>query len=224
MKKFLAILLCLAMTLSCALLFTACDKKNADDKDDEGPATIVGDWETVVNFGGMIEEMMFAEGNEVPEEYKDIFDFSDLKLTMYLSFDEEGKYKTSFDEDSMEKMIDDLLEMLSEAMKELITAMLEAQDMTLDEYLDEMGMTWDELMEESFPREEMMEDIDTSETGTYKIDGNKLYFDDEEDEYTEFTLTSKKLSFTKVVSDDLDDEEILGIMEALLPLEFTPVE
>ena len=220
MKKFLAFLLCMAMVLSCGILFTACDKKGADDKDD-APVTIIGSWESTIEFGEIMEEIMFAEGNEVPEEYKDLFDFSGLKLTMILSFDEEGKYESSIDEESAEEMMDALLEMLSKAMKELLTEQLKEQGVSLEEYLGMMNMTWDELMEESFPRDTIMEDLDLSETGTYKIDGNKLYFDDEEDEYTEFTMTSRKLSFTKVVAEDLDDDEMMGILDMLLPLEFT---
>ena len=217
MKKFLAILLCLALTVSCAALFTACEK---DDQDGAEAVSIVGDWEATLDFGGIMEETMFTEGDAVPKELKDLLDFSKLKLTMCLSFEEDGEYRVSFDEESVGEMIDALLEMLSKAMKEMLTEMLEAQNLSLEEYLSLQNTTWEALMEETFPREEMIEDINETDDGEYKIEGNKLYFDGEEDEYTEFTLSSEKLTFTKVVSDDLDDDEIMGVLEGVLPLVF----
>ena len=219
MKKFLSILLCVAMLASCAVLLTACGK---DDEAEATPATIVGDWETKFDFGAIMEELMFSADNDMPEEYKDWFDFSGLSVTMWISFEDEGTYEVGFDEDSVEDMIDDLLDMLSESMKKVMEQMLESQDMTLDEYLTMMGTTWDEVIKETFPRSEIKDSFYDMEdtTGTYRMDGNKLYFDDEEDEYTEFTLTSQKLSFTKVVGMDLDDENILSILGRLLPLEF----
>lgn len=224
MKRTLALVLCLAMMFSCMMVLTACDKGGKQMQEEQKPATIVGDWEGNINFGGMIEEMMLDAGDDMPEEVRDAIDFSKLKITMMISFDENGGYKTTVDEDSVNEMVDALLEMLSKAMKVVVEEMLEAQGVTLDEYMSQMGMTWDELMEEAFPREDLIDEMnisDMSETGKYKIDGNKIYFDDEEEEYTEFVLTSEKLSFTKVVSEELEDEDAQEILESLLPLEFT---
>ncbi len=220
MKKFLSILLCVAMLVSCVVLLTACGK---DDEVGKTPATIVGDWEAEFDFGAIMEELMFSADTEVPEEYKEWFDFSGLCVTMCISFYDEDTYEVGFDEDSVEDMIDDLLDMLSESMKKVMEQMLESQDMTLDEYLTMMGTTWDEVIKETFPRSEIKDSFYDMEdtTGTYRMDGNKLYFDDEEDEYTEFTLTADKLSFTKVVGMDLDDENVLSVLGKLLPLEFT---
>ncbi len=222
MKKCLAIILCFALAVSCSLLFSACDKDGLGDSE---PATIVGEWKTTVNFGkifeGEIMDEILGNTDDVPEEILNMFDFSKLSLVVNMSFKDTGEYEVSLDQESVDKMTDALLEMLSNAMKEFVKEMLQGQGVSLEEYLQQQGTTWEKLMEESFPRDEMLEDLDVSETGEYKIVDNKLYFDDEEEGYFVFTLTSKKLTITEIVHEDMDDEETQEIMKALLPWEFT---
>ena len=190
-------------------------KDDDEDEDDEDEASIEGEWEAEIAIGEAINEMLGAED----EDMASYLDFSDVTVTMVMEFDDDGNYVQSFAKKSVEAFVDDVMDIYSDGMKDYMEEQLEAQGTTLDEYLEEQDVTWDELIESSLNPEDLLEaffDVD-GEEGTYELDGKKLYLDGEEDEYVKIQLTSKKMVWKELVTDDDESAEAASFM---FPLEF----
>lgn len=160
MKKQIAITLCLVMLIS--VLFSGCG----------GSESIVGTWNATVDMSNFLNESI-AAADESMAEY---LNFTDIKLDLAMTFKEDGTYTISFDQTSIEAMMETLMDQMLPAMD---TMMQETMGMSLDDLLTLSGMTEDEML--STMMASMQESMDMSELnmeGNYIIQNGVLYSTD----------------------------------------------
>ncbi len=219
MKKLLALVLALIMSLS----FVACGESKDDSKkgDKKGSSTakksaeelIVGEWETTFEFAKIMSE------DDADETLLEIIEDEGLSLEVVFEFSDNGKFELVADDKSVEKFKKDFTDVMEEYLVATLEAMIGQQgaEMSLDDLLEAQGVTLDELLEEAMVEidfDEMLEDLE--QKGKYEVKDDKLYtYEDEidEDEYIVFEISDDELEFTKVVTDE--EEDALGIANAL---------
>ena len=215
-KKLLALLLAIVMMMS----FAACAGSDTDDDDGNGGSsggkdTIVGEWVGEIDFGAAINATLLAEDESLGE----YFDFGDIALKMIFTFDDNGELTIEPDEDSLEEMVDDVIDIMLDGYEKLF----EDQGMSLED----MNMSKDDLREEVEKQldadalAEMAEEI--AEDGYYVIVDDRIYTDSDEDNlenpeedasgYMEFKLSGDTLTIKDMVADgESVDESFDGIV------------
>ena len=204
MKKLFAILLTLAMLLGLA----ACGTSSGNGG---GEVTIVGTWEGSMDMGAMLGTALQMDIDEP------------LKIGMTFTFNADGTYSVAMDKDSVEDMMDTLVDVVIEMM----LAMSGDPDMDLEAALAAEGMTMAEFKEQimgSMNIEDMLGETD--ETGYYKYEDGKFYTaEDKEDlnagdyiDITYITLTSNKMTITDI---EQDGEKMSEVMPDMFPMVFT---
>lgn len=230
MKKLLALLLAVVMIFT----LVACGGNNAkdDDDDDKGGQKVtttapvetnplVGKWGTKIIVDAAKMEM---EGMDAT-----------LEMVIEAEFKDDDTYKMYIDEDalraSIDKFVDDVIDSMIEMMYEQFAEQEMTKEQVDDMILSTYGMSLEEFCETTVDTldidsifEEAKDEFVT--TGTYRVDGDKLYMlenekDDaeekpEEELYT-FELKDGKLS---IASDEEDFKEMLDFIGAA-KLEFT---
>lgn len=204
MKKLFAVLLTLAMLLGLA----ACGSSGGNGG---GEVTIVGTWEGTMDLGPVLAASMQTEIDKA------------LAVDITFTFNEDGTYTSAVDKDSIEDMMDTLVDV----MIELIVSMSGDPDMDLEAELAKEGMTMEEFKEQ-LTASMNMEDIvgETEETGYYKYEDGKFYTaEDKEDldagdyeDCTYITLTSNKMTVTDI---EQDGEKMSEVMPDMFPMVFT---
>lgn len=187
MKKILSAALCAALML---VLLTGCSS-DADK--------LVGSWSAEIDMTELVNEEL--SGVETSEE--DVF--SDFKLTLNMTFNEDGTYKMEVDPEKLDETIEivkaDMEALMIEYYEELIAA--EGINMTVDEMLTLAGTDMDTLLgevgiEEAF--QEIAEQIVAE--GNYDAKNGKLFLSDSKDSaideevYELYTLEGDVLTFT----------------------------
>jgi len=217
LKKLLALLLAAVMMLSLA----AC-AGTSDDDDDEGTSsgggkeTIVGEWIGEMEFGAAINATLLAED----ESFGKYFDFGDIELKMIFTFDDNGELTIEPDEDSLEDMVDDVIDIMLDGYEKLFAD----QGMSLED----MNMSKDDLREEVEKQldadalAEMAEEI--AEDGYYVIVDDRIYTDSDEDNlenpeddasgYMEFKLSGDTLTIKDMVA---DGESVKDSLDGIVP-------
>lgn len=198
MKKLLAILLAALMLLGLA----ACENDI-----DENP-TIVGTWEGTVDLGKALK--LAAQ--------KDIY--APLLLDITYTFNADGTYSATADKDSVETMLDALVDVMIEAMYDPdmdIEAAVAAEGMTMEEFkeqfMDSMGMDVDQVM------------TNLTMNGVYKYEDGKLYSTNDKEsldagDYVEInyiTLTTDTMTITDA---EQDGENLSELIPDMFPMVF----
>ena len=202
MKKLFAILLTLAMLLGLA----ACGSSG-----DSAKPTIVGTWKGAIDFGPILATAMQMKFDEA------------LDVDVIFTFNEDGTYTSAVDKDSVEDMMDTLVNVAIE----IVISMSGNEDLDLEAELAKEGMTMAEFKEQmkaNMKLEDMMGDME--ETGYYKYEDGKFYTaEDKEDldagdyeDCTYITLTSNKMTVTDI---EQDGEKMSEIMPDMFPMVFT---
>ncbi len=201
MKKLLAILLALAMLLSLA----ACSTSGGSGG---GKPTIVGTWKGTMNL---------AAGTQME------FDES-LELGVTFTYNADGTYSASVDEDSFEDFAETMVDMAIE----LSISMSGNPDFDLEAELAKQGMTMKEFREQlktSMNIDQIREEAE--ENGFYKYEEGKIYTAEDKDDleagdYIEIThittLTSSKMTVTDI---EQDGEKMSEAMPDMFPMVFT---
>lgn len=196
MKRWIALLLCLVMALG---LMAGCGKEEE---------SIVGTWETEVDISEMLADVVSEAVGSTPE----VFAFEDLKITLVITFNEEGTYEMSCDEASAQEMFDELMDQMPAIMTAYLEELLQGTGVTVDQALAAQGTTMEELIEQSFSNDMVDDMVSEMETnGDWEIEDGKLYLDGEECEYD---LSGDELTI------DIGDEDVPEQLDGLLPLEF----
>ncbi len=211
-----------------------------DDVDDiidgiDESAKFVGDWESVVDissvFSGLIDVML--------GEMADYFDFSDFELKMYITFNEDGTYRTSVDETYMNAYINGLKDEMKDGFRAYLTdAAIQAGYSSVDKFcMDNTGMTVDAYLDSvigNMDVEEMLPAEDLVNEGRYVAKSGKIYMTIEGQEtinansYNKYVFADDGLSFN-ILAPDLEDlgdleegyEELYSIMLQIFPMTFT---
>ena len=201
MKKLFAVLLTLAMLLGLA----ACGSSGSAAK-----PTIVGNWKGTIDFGPILATAMQMKFDEA------------LDVDVIFTFNEDGTYTSAVDKDSVEDMMDTLVNVAIE----IVISMSGNEDIDLEAELAKEGMTMAEFKEQmkaNMKLEDMMGDME--ETGYYKYEDGKFYTaEDKEDldagdyeDCTYITLTSNKMTVTDI---EQDGEKMSEIMPGMFPMVF----
>lgn len=208
MKKLFAILLTLAMLLGLA----ACGTSGGNGSGNGGgEVTIVGTWEGTLDMTAVMAAATQMEFDKT------------LEMGLIFTFNEDGTYSATVDKDSLEDMMD----VLVDVMIELFASISGDPDMDLEAELAKEGMTMADFKEQLMGEMNIEELLgETEATGYYKYEDGKLYTaEDKEDleagdyiEITHITLTSNKMTFTDI---EQDGEEMSEVMPDMLPIVFT---
>ncbi len=217
MTKKLALILALIIALG-TVFFAGCteddgtgrksSKKNKEESSEsdsnyELEDIVEGEWEFDVSLDEFFKEE--AENDEELAEMLEYCDFSKVKMAMELKMSD-GEYELNFDgEKTASQMKKPFIEGLKKYYKE---ASGEAPD-------DDTIAGLEEVVEQAI--DEMIGELeDKSSEGFYRVDGEKIYFADDEDEledaeeYMKCTVQGKKkIKVTKWESDSEIPEGIL---------------
>lgn len=211
------------LLIACMLLtLFGCGKsdKDKDDSDKKGSGGItesvnpnatdqekfVGTWTATIDATDLLNESILEGMGEDAEAMAEYVHISSFVLVMEFSFRDDGTYSMSVDRAHFNNTINSVKNELTNGMRRFLEDMLTAEgvDMSLDELLAEEGVSFDELMDESFPTSMFDSLADGfSSSGKWKAENGKLYtseganaeIDDNEYDFYEFISSNEiKLS------------------------------
>ena len=239
MKK-LTILLSLVLCLAMMFSFTSCGGSNNGGSENKGtdkatttdaatekePATpeelIVGAWTCELELGDFMATLM----GDTAGEY---FDGLEFAIFLNMEFTEDGECEMNIDEDTFEEAVEDLKDDLRDGMMKMLEDAAEMNNITLDEFVASVGYnTADEYIDatlDAMTAEDLLESFgDANQSGTYEIDGDKLYIiadgeDKDEDDYAVFTVDEDTLTLDMPAEEKEDAEGMEAFLD-LLPLRF----
>ena len=239
MKK-LTILLSLVLCLAMMFSFTSCGGSNNGGSENKGtdkatttdaatekePATpeelIVGAWTCELELGDFMATLM----GDTAGEY---FDGLEFAIFLNMEFTEDGECEMNIDEDTFEEAVEDLKDDLRDGMMKMLEDAAEMNNTTLDELVASVGYnTADEYIDatlDAMTAEDLLESFgDANQSGTYEIDGDKLYIvadgeDKDENNYVEFTVDEDTLTLDMPAEEKEDAEGMEALLD-ILPLRF----
>ena len=191
--------LTLAAALLLAVSLAACGGGTTTTEEPED--SIVGDWQATISMADELNEA-FAEDEEFSEFFGDIEKFD---MTLGLSFAEDGNYTFEIDKDALVAEFQNLKEPLEAGFRAYMESMIAEMglEMTVDEMMEESGITIDDLMAE-LNAEDFVDMEEWNASGTYKLDGDKLYLGDG-DAYENISLAGDTLTIESP-SEDADGQ------------------
>lgn len=199
------------LLLTLCLLLSGC---SGSDKE-----KFVGTWSANVDMTDIINESL-AEDPETAE----YFTVDNFGMTLLFTFEADGSYKITADEDAFADSCDSLIETITEGATKYLedTAKAEGLSMTADDMLGIMGLSMDDFMGEMMDQDDLKELLaDVEDSGKYEVKDGKLYTTLDENDYIAYKFVSDtELQFTEMGGEDASDEEL----QALLPLTLTKQE
>lgn len=213
MMKLISVVLVLTMVM----MLGGC---GASQKD-----ALLGTWEATLDLTEMMNEEM-----QMDEEMAEYITVSDFSLKMVMTFNEDDTYSMNIDkasvEAAMESMMGDLEAGMTKYFEDMLTEM-GMTDVSVDDLLAEMGMSMDQLMEESYAAAMEEEDLfgELDAEGNFKVKDGKIFLSDgkdyavDENVYDTYTLENGVLTLTETVDPDMDDETA-KFVEAMYPIAF----
>lgn len=226
MKKFLAMLLAIAMLFA----FAACgddkddDKKsstNASDKDsgsgekDTGKVTIVGKWETEISITELVDPEEIAAEEVDDEELIDMYAalYKDIKIPYVFEVNENGDASFTIGNDLLDEMKKIIETMVTRLFEDGLAAAMEGMTQKeFEEALAEEGQSVKDLIEERVAQltdnevnikdtvAEMlgMDLADLESNGKCKYEGGKLYVWEEGEELDKEIYVNVELTSKKL--------------------------
>ena len=213
------------------------DSKNKDDDennpqsqndDEDNPQSQSGDGQISANANGIVGTWGMTFDALKDQDLGEDFAGFDGKLEMkfLFKFDSDGTYIISVDEDEAAKVLGEFLESLMVFIKEMVAEQSGVSYETfLEIYEQQNGDSFEEAMKEELESEMNLDDLLDeigNFSGRYKVDGDKLYttegdeeFDD--DVYKIFKITDKTLTFESTTDPDYEESST----PFKLPLELT---
>lgn len=208
MKKLLAVLLCIVMSLSMLGVMVACEgDKESDGKtvsaSDDKSATaskseddtagksdeelIIGQWEADINFNEQLLAAINGGDGDEMDEMMEYFDLSGLTLKLGMEFKNDGTAAMTFSDADAQAFVEKYIEIMRDGTVAYMKAVAEENGMTWEDYLASAGMTEQEfadLFTQELDTDELkkgfMDEI-TDSVGYYKIENGKLYMADSKD-------------------------------------------
>jgi hypothetical protein len=181
--------------------------------------SIVGTWKTTLDITDHLDQEMMSIGPEIATYYN----FSDLTIDMFFTFNDDMTCTYEVDKASVTAMVESLNKSLRDGAYAMLNDVLKAQGVTisLEEYLAITGTSFDELSEELFGElnaDELFDEI--SGSGGYQIRDGHLYLGDTGTEKaTEYEIVDGTLTLSPVETKNMDEA-----FRSLLPLVFTRVK
>ena len=198
MKRILS--LALAVFMAVALLcFSGCSKESD---------ALIGTWEGDVNYAPLFNQMIQSAAGEGLGEYWTVEDF---RLTLVLTFRDDGTYSMTVDEEKLDIAIQQLKFKLSKGLEAFMQDLIDASgtSQTVEEFMASLGVSPDELIDEALGpdiRDQMVKEC--SFDGNFTAKDGKLYtsagleFSIDEDTYEVYEVTQNTLTLMSVVNKD----------------------
>ena len=199
----------------------------------EAPAAegdIVGKWTSELSIEGLMQANAGNTDEQSMEMVKTLF--GDGSIIVNLEFNADGTTVFSMDQESIKALMNNMINNIDAIIPQIVAA----QGMTEEDFaaaLEQQGMTMDQFKgqrAEQFKDEDLLGDLDnTSATGTYKLEGDKLFLTAEgkeinDSQYLVIDLTANTLVIKEVVGiEDLGNDMDLEGMEKMLPWTFNRV-
>ena len=190
----------------------------------------VGEWRYEIDFG----TLMGKSSDESPMQVFTQFGLEDtlkeLKMKMNLSLTEDGKVRMSIDKEAMLDAMNTLVEKMMEALPEILAKQMGISVEELEKTLASQGMSLDTLVGQIKSQINMDSLSDSFEqmnfTGTYRLDGNKLYMtrdgqEENTERYTVIEVSETELKFMEIhnpAGEESSEEN--ARYEELLPMVF----
>lgn len=177
---------------------------------------IAGEWEGNWDMAEIFNSSMAAGGDATMAEYLSV---EELNIPVCFEFEDDGTYKMYVDEDGLKDSFEDLKSKMLIQMRayfdDTLGATLAAAGMTLDDVLASQGLTLESMVDEALDVDALFDPDDLSESGTYKLENGKLYFD--EDEYMLCEIDGDTMTLDLPEDSEMDGDlgEIMGM---LLPM------
>lgn len=191
------------------------------------PSGLLGTWKTEVNLSEGIRQLLLDELGDSAE----YFAIESFTVCLTMTFNADGTYSMTLEEDSVQTAFDALLEDLEAGVVKLLEDQI-AQlglETSVDTILEGVGMTMDSMMDTLTQR---LEDKDIvreiiqefSSEGNFKDKDSKLYlsagtaFGVDENVYDTYTLDGDTLTLVTHVGGDADEQDLTRYV---YPLVFT---
>lgn len=225
--KLIKTLLCLA--LSVCLIFSLCacgdstvvttptdnggkSDSNAD-KAENNDNSIVGTWETTIDVGGAVMQMIYDTMGGAGDDSDDV----SLNMTMIYKFTKNGKVTFDVDAEKLSKDLPKFYESIIPTLVDLVYAETAKQGISKEDadaqFQAAYGMGIAEFYQATFAEldfKSLLGDAATSVSGTYEIDGDEITFEDEDGEESTATYEIKN---GKLYLDGAIDEETADVFE-----------
>lgn len=178
---------------------------------------LFGTWSYELDYTNIIEDMVPAEMQEMLPDEK-------LVMPLLLTFNEDMTVVASVDTEVVERSLDIYLDALIDSLVEMMYKEAENSGINRDDFdalVEEaygMGLAeyCEAIMEESVDIDMILDDLDMEESAGWKVEGGKLYVDEngtgfDAECYVEYTISGGKMTFTAEKGDamglkDLGDE------------------
>ena len=175
MKKFFTLTLCAVLTVAILFSFAGCKKETkSEDKAAEKPATIIGTWKGEADITESVKSIL----DVINANMQDYFDIKDVKANITYTFNEDGTYKRTVDNESLQKQFDKILEKVPEANRQFLEFIIKGHGLnkTPEQYcLDQSQMTFDEIVEDFRSKfDTQLKELLKSKEGQYEFDGEHL--------------------------------------------------
>lgn len=216
MKKNIASILCICLTLSMLLACAGCKSGGDADK-------FVGDWEAKVDMTEMLNSMLTSDSDTA--ELADYIKVDSYVLTLNFSFSSDGSYKITIDRDALQKTSDallasiksgvlayyeDMLEGLAAEYEVSVDEFLEASEVaSVEEYLAAFGLDMDNMFDIS----QLTSAFDAVESsGTYEAKDGQLRLTNSADKSVDIEVYEFTSDTQVNLVDQTDDGELGDIV------------
>lgn len=163
-------------------------------------------------------------------------DLADLTLTVpyTLTLNEDGTFTMVADKDAIASSLHAYLQGCNTAIEEVLYKTAEESGLSREDFdaafEQSTGSSVSDYVAEQLSQldeEELLSSLEEDDdSGVYKAADGKLYFEDQEadfseDNYVSYTLEDGKLTFTSVTGDTLELESLSEMVDDLFPMVFT---
>ena len=214
MKKFISILLVLAMVL----MLGACGGPSEKD-------ALLGSWKTVLDMTDIFNDSMAAGAGEEMGPYLEVQSFD---LVMTLTLNQDDTYSMILDETALESTVQAIRADLQAGIEQYLVDSVAAMgvEMSIEDILAASGISMEDMMAEIIS-DEMIDSLvsDITAEGKFKAKDGKLFlsagleYEVDERVYETYTLDGTTLTLVEYISPEGVDE----LTASLYPMVFEKI-
>lgn len=196
------------LLLTLCLLLSGCGKSDKDK--------LIGTWKADVDMTDIINESIAEDPDAA-----DYFKVDSFGMTLLFTFEEDGSYQITADQDAFADACDGLIDTIADGTKAYLEALAleEGLELDADAMLGLLGLSMDDFMDGMIDRDDLKSLVaDVEDSGKFEAKDGKLYTTLDDTDYIAYEFVSDtELRFTEVGGEDASDEEF----DQLLPLTLT---
>lgn len=206
MKKLLALMMALVMVMS------LCSCGNGEETKEE--ATIIGKWTAEIDFASIMD--MSQELASLDEEVKALIMPKGVSMKLFFEFDDNGIASIFID---IRTAADDYLGQVAANLTDYLKKTIEDQGVSAEVFDAAVGMSLEDyvsfLMSQQFSgvMDTLPKELETPNTGEYKLEGDKLYWGEDGvfDGFFTIKLDDNKFTINSVSTSDEADQLFIGL-------------